>query len=250
MTTRIQGNHKNPQARIPPLRITTLGYMAIVAIFLLGLDAMSRDGLQGERTGTISGKITPPPDDLLESLRRGKKMLRYDDVAHASEPIEPYRLAEVAVVYVEDVPDGEHYTLPAVNPGLNQSQMVFRPLVLPVVVGTTVDFPNNDNLFHNVFSYSQAKEFDLGRYPRGRKRSVTFDKPGIVNVYCDIHSYMFATILVLTNPYFSLPGEDGSFSIPGVPQGTYDLTFWYGRKKVSTRKVKVDGDKTSSVNFP
>jgi len=177
-------------------------------------------------------------------------MLRYDDVSHAAEPIEPYRLSEVSVVYVEMVPGGGEYPPPDINPKLNQSQMVFRPLVLPVLVGTTVDFPNNDNLYHNVFSYSQPKEFDLGRYPQGRKRSVTFEKPGIVNVYCDIHSYMYATILVLTNPFFSLPADDGTYSIRDIPEGTYDLSFWYGRKKVSTRRVRIDSGRTSTVDFP
>jgi len=200
-------------------------------------------------TGTISGTITAPADDILESLKRGKKMLRYDDISHASEPITPYRLSEVAVVYVEGTVSGEPFAPPAVHPTLNQSQMVFRPLVLPVVVGTTVGFPNNDNLYHNVFSYSQAREFDLGRYPQGRERSVTFDKPGVVNVYCDIHAYMFATILVLPNPYFALPDDDGSYAIDGVPAGTYDVSFWYGRKKVSTKRVKVEADKNSVAHF-
>ncbi len=221
-----------------------LGIVMALALTVSGAVA------QGHPTGSITGKVIAPADDLLEGLRRGKKMLRYDDVSHAAEPIEPYRLREVAVVYVEDVPGGERYPPPDTNPRLNQSQMVFRPLVLPVIVGTTVDFPNNDNLYHNVFSYSQPREFDLGRYPQGRRRSVTFDTPGVVNVYCDIHSYMFATILVLTNPYFSLPGDDGTYSIRNLPEGTYDLSFWYGRKKVSTRRVRMDAGKTITVDFP
>src|SRR6266571_5547426 len=105
--------------------------------------------------------------------------------------------------------------------------MMFRPLVLPVMVGSTVDFPNNDDLFHNVFSYSQAKEFDLGRYPRGQKKSIKFDKPGIVKVYCDIHSYMYATILVLKNPFFAVPDEEGNYHIDNIPEGVYTLNFWY-----------------------
>ena len=127
--------------------------------------------------------------------------------------------------------------------------MLFRPLVLPVLTGTTVDFPNNDNLFHNVFSYSQPKEFDLGRYPRGQRRSVRFDRTGVVNVYCDIHSYMYATILVLENPYFTLPDEDGSYSIGNVPPGSYKIVFWYGRKKVRVKPVTVEENKTTVVNL-
>ena len=207
-------------------------------------------GAAAQEGGTIAGRVTAPADDFLEGLRRGKKLLRYDTHAQSVEPIEPYRLSEVSVVYVESVPGGGPFPLPPEKPRLNQYQMVFRPLVLPVLVGTTVDFPNNDNLFHNVFSYSQPGEFDLGRYPKGKMKSVTFDEPGTVSVYCDIHSYMFATILVLDNPFYALPADDGTFSIAGLPPGSYDLTFWYGRKKVTTKNVTVPAGTTTTVNFP
>jgi len=246
----IAPNGSAPPPDPPPTGRGRPGYMIpSLIVVVVGLVFSGAAG-QVQRTGSVSGKVIAPADDILEGLRRGKKMLRYDDVSHATEPIEAYRLSEVAVVYVEHVPGEGSVPPPETNPTLNQSQMVFRPLVLPVTVGTTVDFPNNDNLFHNVFSYSQPKEFDLGRYPQGRKRSVTFERPGIVNVYCDIHSYMFATILVLSNPYFSLPGDDGSYSITDIPEGTYDLTFWYGRKKVATRRVRIDAGKTATADFP
>jgi plastocyanin len=200
--------------------------------------------------GSITGRITAPDDDFLEGLRRGKKLQRYDTHSHSAEPIEPYRLAEVSVVYIESAPGSGPPPATGRNPELNQQQMVFRPLVLPVVAGATVDFPNNDDLFHNVFSYSKAGEFDLGRYPKGHRKSVTFTQPGIINVFCDIHSYMFATIIVLDNPFFALPDDDGGYAIGAVPPGTYDLTFWYGRKKVSTKKVTVRDGQTTTVNFP
>lgn len=204
----------------------------------------------GAARGTIAGRVAAPADDFLEGLRRGKKLLRYDTHSHSSEPIEPYRLGEVAAVYIESAPGTGPHTPPERHPDLNQRQMVFRPLVLPVVAGTTVDFPNNDDLFHNVFSYSKAGEFDLGRYPKGQRRSVTFSEPGVVNVFCDIHSYMFASIIVLDNPWFSLPADDGAYSIAGIPPGSYDLTFWYGRKKVSTKRVTVRYGQTTTVDFP
>lgn len=225
---------------------------AIAAALIVGMPAVAVriDATQDPDGGTIAGRVTAPDDDFLEGLRRGKKLLRYDTHSMGDEPIEPYRLHEVAVVYVESVPGGGPFRPPDDHPSLNQRQMVFRPLVLPVVAGTTVDFPNNDDLFHNVFSYSPAREFDLGRYPRGRMKSVTFGEPGIVNVFCDIHSYMFATIIVLDNPFFAAPSEDGSYSIGGVPPGRYDVTFWYGRKKLSTKRVTVTDRSTTTVNFP
>ena len=127
--------------------------------------------------------------------------------------------------------------------------LVFRPLVLPILAGTTVDFPNSDPLFHNVFSLSQPKEFDLGRYPKGQKKSVTFDRPGIVSVYCEIHSYMFATILVLENPFFTVPNEDGTYSLKNIPAGSYKLNFWFGRKKVESRSVTVSAGEQTTANF-
>ena len=230
-------------------RCVRLAAAALVCL-LVRPAAGPAEARQSEGGGTIAGRVTAPDDDFFEGLRRGRKLLRYDMHAMPAEPIRPYRLSEVAAVYVESAQGAGKEPPPGQNPSLNQFQMVFRPLVLPVTAGTTVDFPNNDNLYHNVFSYSQPGQFDLGRYPKGKKRSVTFDEPGIVNVYCDIHSYMFATIIVLDNPYFALPDDDGAFSIAGVPEGTYDLTFWYGRKKIATKGVTVKDGKTSTVHFP
>ncbi len=86
--------------------------------------------------------------------------------------------------------------------------------MLAITRGSTVDFPNDDPIFHNVFSLSSAATFDLRRYPRGQSRSQTFAKAGIVKVYCNIHSHMSATILVMDNPYFTIPGLDGGFELP------------------------------------
>ena len=200
--------------------------------------------------GTIAGRVTAPADDFLEGLRRGKKLLRYDTHSQSVEPIEPYRLSEVSVVYVETVPAAAPYPLRYGEP---EAQPVPDGLQAARAAGPRRHdrrFPNNDNLFHNVFSYSQPGEFDLGRYPKGKMKSVTFDEPGTVSVYCDIHSYMFATILVLDNPFHALPADDGTYSIAGVPPGAYDLTFWYGRKKVTTKNVTVAAGTTTTVNFP
>ncbi len=202
-------------------------------------------------TGSIRGKVAvPATDELTEEIMRGRMLMRYQSHgANSEEAVKPYKLAEKAVVYIESMSNDSTYTVPEVNPKLLQSQMMFHPLVLPVIVGTTVDFPNNDNLYHNVFSYSQPKEFDLGRYPQGRSKSVTFDKEGVTKIYCDIHTYMYATILVLSNPYFTVPEEDGSYIIKNVPAGTYRLSYWYGRKKMSTMTVTVHADQTSTINF-
>ncbi len=160
------------------------------------------------------------------------------------------RLSETTVVYLESPSlDSARYEPAAKHPMLDQRNLQFHPQVLPVLVGTTVDFPNRDNLFHNVFSYSHPKEFDLGRYPKDDSRSVTFDRPGVVRVYCDIHSHMNATILVLQNPYYATPDDNGRYQIPDVPGGKYRIVLWHGRNYIEGRWIEVGQGKSLEVNF-
>jgi plastocyanin len=160
------------------------------------------------------------------------------------------RLSERAVVYLEsdDLNQGP-YVSNQKNPSLDQKNLQFHPQVLPVMVGTKVEFPNRDNLFHNVFSYSQAREFDLGRYPKDDSRSVTFDRPGVVRVYCDIHSHMSATILVLKHPYFTSPDDSGVYLLSRVPPGKYKVVLWYDRDPVERKNVEVKAGEDLQLDF-
>jgi hypothetical protein len=107
-----------------------------------------------------------------------------------------------------------------------QKDRMFVPSVLAVPVGATVEFPNLDPFFHNVFSYSKPKRFDLGRYPAGDSESVVFDKPGIVSVFCEIHYSMRAYVHVLDTPYFAVTDEERRFEIADVRPGEYVLHVW------------------------
>jgi len=109
---------------------------------------------------------------------------------------------------------------------LDQRNLSFSPHVLVVRVGTVVDFPNNDRVFHNVFSFRDGKRFDLGMYPVGALRRVTFDRPGLSRVYCNIHPNMAAYIVAVDSPYFARAGEDGGFVINGAPPGAQTWHAW------------------------
>jgi plastocyanin len=121
---------------------------------------------------------------------------------------------------------------------MDQKDLKFIPRVLPVVVGTTVDFPNNDKTFHNVFSNSDAKKFDLGLYPSGQSRSVTFDKAGVVKILCNAHPHMEAYIVVKNHPYFIVPDSRGNYSLNGIPLGKYRVEVWH--PDAGTRVVPVE----------
>lgn len=134
-------------------------------------------------------------------------------------------------------------------PSMRQEGLAFVPHVLPVVRGTSVEFPNSDPVFHNVFSLSRAASFDLGRFPRGETRTLKFDTPGVVKVFCHIHSDMGAVIMVLDNPFFTAPDHDGRFRIDGLPPGDYRITAWHERARPSTHAVHVDAGGAAHVAF-
>jgi hypothetical protein len=125
----------------------------------------------------------------------------------------------------------------------------FVPRVVAVPVGSTVDFPNDDPIYHNVFSLSRTKTFDLGRYPKGKSRGVLFDKPGVVKVFCQIHSHMSATVMIFDHPWFQIPDEKGTFDLSGVPPGDHQITAWHERLGDTTLQIHVDPGKPATIDF-
>jgi plastocyanin len=131
-----------------------------------------------------------------------------------------------------------------------QEDAVFSPHVLPVMVGTTVEWPNNDRIYHNVFSMSDAKQFDLGLYKGNPPdKRVTFDKPGRVDVFCSIHTSMNCIVLVLENPYFASTDENGNYTITNVPPGKYKLRAWHERLPADDREITVPTNGEVRVDF-
>jgi plastocyanin len=130
-----------------------------------------------------------------------------------------------------------------------QKDANFEPHVLPVVVGTTVRWPNEDDIFHNVFSMSDAKEFDLGYYKKDKVPEVVFDRVGRVDVFCAIHSKMHCIVLVLPNPFFAKADDRGRFTIKDLPAGTYKVKAWHERLPAQTREVVVPAQGEVRVEF-
>ena len=125
----------------------------------------------------------------------------------------------------------------------------FSPEILPVMRGTTIDFLNDDDIYHNVFSLSVAKPFDLGIYPEGTSKVLTFDQPGLVRIYCNLHPEMVSTILVLNNGLFAKTNTEGEFQINEVPDGSYTLRLWYEYADEQARPVSVSGSAALEENF-
>ena len=125
----------------------------------------------------------------------------------------------------------------------------FVPHVLAITTGTIVDFPNSDHIYHNVFSLSKAKSCDLGRYEAGKSRSVTFERPGIVRVFCDIHSHMNAFILVFSHPFFAVTDADGRYHIDNVPPGSYSVIAWNEGVSSESRPAAVPDGGVAELDF-
>jgi plastocyanin len=195
-----------------------------------------------QAAGTIQGRLD------VQSLARAPE--RRPEVAEPGSA-GPRELPDLsrAVVYLASAPRGAFEEREPARAVMDQRNETFVPHVLAVTVGTVVDFPNSDKTFHNVFSLSKARRFDLGRYAAGRSKSVRFDRPGVVRVFCDIHSHMTAYVLVLTHRFFSVTDAGGRFRIPGVPPGSYTIVGWYEGEERASRQITVPAGGTVDVEL-
>ena len=208
----------------------------------------------GFPTGTLRGmvkiesKIQPKSLAINLYSRRGGLPVPVKVVAPVNE-------LENVVVYLEgDLktlarnPDSRPLAEDA-EPTIRQVNETFIPHVLPIQAGSTVHFPNGDPFFHNVFSLSGAKSFDLGRYPKNQVRSVKFDRAGVVKVFCHIHSHMNAVILVFDHPYFSVADAQGNFVMSQLPIGNYTLVAWHERLKPQRKVLRIQPGSNPAIDF-
>ncbi len=154
-----------------------------------------------------------------------------------------------AAVYIAAI-DGEQFDPPAVNPVMDQVNLTYTPHVLPILVGSTIDFPNSDETRHNVYTAnSSVCRFELGIYDTGVVKHVTCDKTGVIMVLCNVHAEMRGFIIVSPTPYFDTTDEAGEFVIEGVPPGTYTLTFEHERLAAQEIEVTVTAGAETYVEF-
>jgi len=225
------------------------GQAAALLLFLgVGVALDARAATEAE-TGTLEGTVTLGP----QLAGRRIDFPLYADPTRAAQRAAPRSLADElgnVVVYLESAPAlGVAPVVPPAPYRIEQVGLAFEPHVLAVPRGATVEFPNRDVVFHNVFSLSKAASFDLGRYPSGASRSVRFDKPGIVKVFCHIHSDMSAILVVLDHPFFASPGRDGRYSIAGLPPGEYRVVPWHERARTVARGVRVEAGQVTRLDF-
>ena len=184
------------------------------------------------RLGAIRGRVEIP--------RVAKPPERRPSVSELGAP-PPREFPDLrrAVVYLETAPAAALESREPARAVMNQRNETFLPHVLAVDAGAVVDFPNNDSTYHNVFSLSKIKKFDLGRYARGKSKAVLFDRPGVVRIFCDIHSHMSAFVLVFSHPYYAMATADGRYRIDNIPPGTYTVSAWYEGEARDTRTVTI-----------
>ena len=197
--------------------------------------------------GTISGTVSAQGKAEAEGAAAGG---RYD--SRKFKFVEKINYAELRdfVVFIEGHMTNEVRATNLFKTVLTQKDAMFHPHVLPVSAGTTVKWPNEDDIFHNVFSMSEPKEFDLGLYKGSPTNKVmTFDKPGRVDVFCSIHSAMHCVVLVIENPFFAATDAKGRYTIADVPAGTYKLRAWHERLPPQTKEITVPESGELKIDF-
>ncbi len=221
--------------------------MKTLALILLSVTAASLPLRAGTIVGTVraEGKAGAPDDSSGNYATRKYKFVERVNYAELRD----------FVVYI-DGPAGTNGVAAPAQPvvvnttRVTQKGAVFAPHVLPVVVGTTVRWPNNDEIFHNVFSVSETTNFDLGLYKGDPPvKAVTFNKVGRGDVFCSIHANMHCIVLVLENSYFAPVDDNNHYSITNVPAGTYKLKAWHERMPPQTREITVPEKGEVKVDF-
>jgi plastocyanin len=188
--------------------------------------------LAGTITGTVKAEGIPEAKEEVESGKYENRKYKFLERINYDE------LKDFVVYIDQPVPGADKAPIKTFQVVI-QKDATFKPHVLPVFVGTTVEWPNNDDIYHNVFSMSEAKPFDLGVYKNKEVKRVTFDKPGRVDVFCSIHTKMNCIVLVLESPFFAATDKNRTYKISNVPRGIYRLKAWHDRLPPQVKTITV-----------
>jgi plastocyanin len=211
----------------------------LISVCLAGLTV----GVLAKDDASLEGVVQLPPPTVERALNQ-----RYGTNVEA--PLTPSN-PPAAVVYLEgNFTTNAKAALNAVAE-MTQKNMLFAPDLVAVHTGGAVTFPNLDDTYHNVFSYSKTKRFDLGRYRKDEKPgSVVFDKPGVVTVHCEIHDRMRGTVLVLESPYFQKTDSAGRYRLEHLPAGHFTVKAWINEADVRERAVDLKSGARLQLDFP
>ena len=223
--------------RVPLWAAIGAVFVCTIALPGSGTTAIEAQGTTGRIEGQVR-LIMPPATALPSGVYPSRRVNR-----------PPPKVSEIAnvVIFLKDVPP--RHELTPMRATITQKDEAFVPRVVAITRGSTVDFPNSDPFFHNVFSLSRGANFDLGRYPKGDTRSRRFQTAGLVKVYCHIHSHMTASIMVFDHPYFKIPDADGNFVLEDVPAGTHQISAWHERIGESISTIRVEAGRTARIVF-
>ncbi|MDB6093442.1 MAG: hypothetical protein JWM32_1004 [Verrucomicrobia bacterium] len=214
--------------------------MKKIRLLIVFIGAVLAPGL-GRAESVVEGRVPLPKARTAPVMNKRYEIVSKGGVVAMNPPL--------AVVYLEG-----DFPAAAVQPvtQMSQKDLAFVPLLLPIRVGTKVEFPNLDDTYHDVFSYSAPKRFDLGRYLPGEKPvpSQVFEVPGLVTLRCDIHEHMRGLILVLATPHFVITDTEGHFRLGGLPVGRYVLKAWVDSKTTLERTVELKENSVLQADFP
>ena len=200
-------------------------------------------GASAKDDASIEGVVQLPPPIVERALNQ-----RYGTNVEA--PLTPSN-PPAAVVYLEGNFAANSKTTSGAVTQMAQKNMLFAPDLVAIHIGGTVEFPNLDDTYHNVFSYSKTKRFDLGRYRKDEKPgTVVFDKPGVVTVHCEIHDRMRGTVLILETPYFQKTDSAGRYRLDHLPAGHFTVKAWINEADVRERVVDLKGGARLQLDFP
>lgn len=232
--------------RLGPRWVAPPALLAMTTVVPAGLalnavEGLALSGVEGQEPASVVGRV-----EIGIPITTRRPTTAYARRAAPSPALASESERRNVVVYLRDVPPQR---LAPMRVSIRQRNETFTPRVVAVTVGSEVDFPNDDSIYHNVFSLSRARTFNLGRYPRGDTRRVRFDRPGVVKVFCEIHSHMSATVRVFDHPWFAVPDETGHFALDAVPPGDHQVTAWHERLGDTTVRLRVEPGRPATTDF-